>query len=268
MAFEKIRLEIEDGIALLTLNDPAALNAVSPAMLDELLGAMDMVTADYNAARAFVMTGEGRGFCAGANLAGGSQGEEPRSDRMSRDAGELLETHYHPFLMKLRDLPMPFISAVNGVAAGVGMSFAISADMVIADKSAYFLQAFTRIGLVPDGGSTYLLPRLIGTRRAVELSMLADKLSADTALEWGLINRVVEDGTALKESMAVAARLAKGPTQSYKMARQLYAQTWDNSYAEQLHAERMMQKEAGRTEDCAEGVMAFLEKRPAEFKGK
>ncbi len=266
MAFDKIKLDITDGVALLMLNDPGVLNAVSPPMLDELNAAMDEVGG--SAARALVMTGEGRGFCAGANLAGGDVGGEDRSDRMSRDAGELLETHYHPFLMKLHNLPMPFISAVNGVAAGVGMSFAISADVVIAEKSSYFLQAFARIGLVPDGGSTYLLPRLIGARRAFELSLLPEKLPAETALEWGLINRVVDDGTALSEAMALAGKLSKGPTQAYRMARQLFAQTWDNSYAEQLHAERMAQRDAGRTSDCAEGVLAFLEKRPAEFKGK
>ncbi len=267
MDFEKIKLEMDDGVALLTLNDPDVLNAVSMQMIGELNKAIDLVEDPESGARALVVTGTGRGFSAGANLADGSGGET-RADRMSRDAGEVLEKFYHPFLLKLRDLRMPFLSAVNGVAAGVGMSFAVSADIVVADRTAYFLQAFTRIGLVPDGGSTYLLPRLVGWRRAFELSLLAEKLPAETALEWGLINRVVDEGTALEETMKLAHKLGNGPTEAYRMARALFWRTWESTYEEQLHAERITQRDAGRTEDCIEGVMAFLEKRPANFKGK
>lgn len=267
MDFEKLKLEIDDGVAVLTLNDPDVLNAVSVSMVEELNTAVDLVEDPGSGARALVMTGAGRGFSAGANL-GDNSGGEDRTDRMSRDAGEVLEKFYHPFLLKLRDLRMPFLTAVNGVAAGVGMSFAISGDIVVADRSAYFLQAFTRIGLVPDGGSTYMLPRLIGWRRAFELSLLAEKLPAEKALDWGLINRVVDDGTALDETMKLARRMAKGPTEAYRLARGLYWDTWEKSYEDQLHAERTAQRDAGRTEDCREGILAFLEKRPADFKGQ
>jgi len=267
MKFEKLNLEINDGIALLTLNDPDVLNAVSVQMIEELNKAVDLVEDPESGARCLILTGTGRAFCSGANLADASGGAGNLSDG-KRDAGWVLETHYHPFFLKLRDLRMPYVTAVNGIAAGVGMSLGLSGDIVTMDRSGYFLQAFTRIGLVPDGGSTYILPRLIGVRRAMELSLLAEKLPAEKALEWGLINYVVDDGTALEETMKVAQKLAKGPTQAYRMARALYWQTWDNQYEEQLHAERIAQREAGDTDDSREGVMAFLEKRPADFKGK
>lgn len=267
MDFEKIKLEINDGIAVITLNDPDVLNAVSVQMIEELNKAIDLVEDPGSGARCLVLTGSGRSFCSGANLADASGGAANLSEG-ERDAGWVLETHYHPFFLKLRDLRMPYVTAVNGIAAGVGMSIAVSGDIVTMDRSGYFLQAFTRIGLVPDGGSTYILPRLIGVRRAMELSLLAEKLPAEKAQEWGLVNFVVDDGTALGETMKVAAKLAKGPTQAYRMARELYWQTWDKTYEEQLHAERVAQREAGMTDDSREGVMAFLEKRPADFKGK
>lgn len=267
MSFEKITLEISDGIAVLTLNDPDVLNAVSVKMIEELNQAVDMVEDPGSGARCLLLTGTGRAFCSGANLAdsGGGAGNLSGGER---DAGWVLEKHYHPFFLKLRDLRMPFVTAVNGIAAGVGMSLALSGDIVVMEESGYFLQAFTRIGLVPDGGSTYILPRLVGVRRAMELSLLAEKLPAKDAKEWGLINFVVDDGKAMKKATKISDKLAKGPTQAYRMARGLYWQTWDNTYEEQLHQERVYQREAGNTKDSVEGVMAFLQKRPAEFKGE
>jgi len=270
MEFEKVTLEIDDnGVAVMSLNDPDALNAVSAAMLRGMKDALAEIERPSNGARAFVLTGNGRGFCAGANLAD-SEGTGGRANAApeDRDAGEALELGYHPVLQRMMSFNMPMISAVNGPAAGVGMSFAIMADIVVATESSYFLQAFTRIGLVPDGGSTYLLPRIVGMRRAVELSMMADKLYAPQALEWGLVSRVVADGEALTEAKALATKLAKGPTQALGMTRKLYQQSFHNSYAEQLQAEREAQRIAGRTSDFTEGVMAFMQKRPAEFKGE
>jgi 2-(1,2-epoxy-1,2-dihydrophenyl)acetyl-CoA isomerase len=163
---------------------------------------------------------------------------------------------------------MPLLTAVNGPAAGVGMSFALMGDLVLCAKSAYFLQAFRRIGLVPDGGSTWLLPRLVGNARAKELSLLAEKLPADKALDWGLVNRVYEDGDLLGEAKKLAGELAAGPTVSLSMIRELYWESTDNTYEEQLNLERQKQRIAGRTDDFKEGVKAFLEKRPAKFQGK
>ncbi len=269
MEFNKVKVDMDGDVAILTLNDPKALNAVSPDMLEGLADALDWIDTPDNGVRCVVMTGEGRGFCAGANLAGGRPGERPGEQRSNAqpDAGQALEQKYHPILRKIRKLKMPFITAVNGPAAGVGMSFALMGDMVLAAKSSYFLQAFRRIGLVPDGGSTYLLPRLIGVARAKELSLLGEKLPADTALSWGLINRVYEDDALMSEAMTMAKDLASGPTRTLGLIREAYADSFDNTYEEQLDKERWLQREAGRTEDFKEGVKAFLEKRPAAFKG-
>lgn len=269
MEFNKVKVDMDGDVAILTLNDPKALNAVSPDMLEGLADALEWIDTPDNGVRCVVMTGEGRGFCAGANLAGGRPGERPGEQRSNAqpDAGQALEQKYHPILRKIRKLKMPFITAVNGPAAGVGMSFALMGDMVLAAKSSYFLQAFRRIGLVPDGGSTYLLPRLIGVARAKELSLLGEKLPADTALSWGLINRVYDDDALVSEAMAMAKELASGPTRTLGLIREAYADSFDNTYEEQLDKERWLQREAGRTEDFKEGVKAFLEKRPAAFKG-
>ena len=270
MEFEKVTLDIDDnGVAVMSLNDPDALNAVSAAMLRGMSDALREVERPSNGARAFVLTGTGRGFCAGANLAD-SEGTGGRANAKpeDRDAGEALELGYHPVLQRMMSFDMPMITAVNGPAAGVGMAFAIMGDIVVATESSYLLQAFTRIGLVPDGGSTYLLPRIVGMRRAVELSMLAEKLPAKQALEWGLVSRVVADGEALNEAKAIATRLAKGPTRALGLTRKLYQASLHNSYAEQLQMEREAQRTAGRTNDFTEGVMALLQKRPAEFKGE
>jgi 2-(1,2-epoxy-1,2-dihydrophenyl)acetyl-CoA isomerase len=264
MTYEKIKLEFTDNVAVLTLNHPEALNAVGMQMVRELMDVLPKIEDPDNGARCLLMTGAGRGFCAGANLA------DPERDRSSRarDAGAVLESWYHPVLLRLRDLRMPFVTAVNGPAAGVGMSLAIMADIVVAARSAYFLQAFRRIGLIPDGGSTFILPRLVGWSRAMELSMLAERLPAEKALDWGLINRVVDDDKILDEAMTIARELAAGPTVSLSLIRKAYWESFRNSYEQQLHTERLFQREAGFTEDSVEGVTAFLEKRPAKFKGK
>lgn len=265
MKFQHVKVEVVGKVGVLTLDHPEVLNAVSPEMLTGLWSAMNHIDKPETGLRALVFTGEGRAFCAGANLSGGARSNAFAPE--DRDAGAMLESAYHPFLRRLRNLKMPLITAVNGAAAGVGMSFALMGDMILAGKSAYFLQAFRRIGLVPDGGSTWLLPRLVGLARAKELSLMGEKLSADRALEWGLINRVYDDAQLLPQAMALAEELASGPTVALAQMRQLYWESPDNTYEEQLNAERQAQKTAGRADDFAEGVSAFQAKRKAEFKG-
>jgi 2-(1,2-epoxy-1,2-dihydrophenyl)acetyl-CoA isomerase len=263
MEYERAKLDIEGNVGVLTLNHPEVMNAVSSEMLGGLMKALDQVEDSNNGVRCLLMTGAGRGFCAGANLqpsSGGGGG--------SRDAGLVLETLYHPFLRRLRELPIPFVTAVNGAAAGVGMSFALMGDLVLCARSAYFLQAFRRIGLIPDGGSTWILPRMLGKARAMELSLMGEKLPAEKALEWGLINRVFDDVELMEKARELARDLAHGPTTALGLIRRLYWESADNSYEEQLNLERQMQRKAGNSSDFQEGVRAFLEKRPAKFKGQ
>lgn len=256
----RMTLVFEDDVAVLKFNHHEVMNAVGREMLVDLAECVADIRASK--ARCLLLTGEGRGFCAGANL----QDDAP-TDGKKRSSGSGLRASYHPILLSLKDLPMPMVSAVNGAAAGVGMSFALMADIVCASKNAFFLQAFARIGLVPDGGSTFILPRLAGWGRAVELSMLAERLPAETAHQWGLVNRIYEDTTALMTgAMELAQRLAKGP-KSIALIRKLYWQTWNNSYEQQIELEAQMQDIAGSSKDFGEGVSAFLEKRDARFTG-
>jgi 2-(1,2-epoxy-1,2-dihydrophenyl)acetyl-CoA isomerase len=267
--FERAYVTAQGPVAILTMNHPDVMNAASIKMVEGLSHALEFIETSDHGFRAVVLTGEGRGFCSGANLSEIPAGSDaPRASAAPRDAGAALETAYHPLLRRLRNLKMPLITAVNGAAAGVGMSIALMGDLIVAARSAYFLQAFARIGLVPDGGSTWLLPRLVGAARARELSLLAEKLPAEKALEWGLINRVCDDAGLIDEALKLATRLAEGPTQALSLVRRLYWESPENAYEQQLDLERQSQRIAGRTEDFAEGVMAFLQKRPAKFKGK
>jgi 2-(1,2-epoxy-1,2-dihydrophenyl)acetyl-CoA isomerase len=256
--FDRVHLTARDRVAILTLNHPETLNAASGRMVHGLLAALDEVENAAGDFRAIVLTGEGRGFCSGANLTEGAEGTPSAT----------LEGYFHPLLRRLRDCRMPIVTAVNGAAAGVGMSIALMGDIVVAARSAYFMQAFARIGLVPDGGSTWLLPRLIGLARARELSLLAEKLPAETALQWGLINRVCDDQALIEEALALANRLAGGPTASLALIRKLYWDSPQNSYEQQLACEAASQDKAAATEDFREGVRAFRDKRRAEFKGR
>jgi 2-(1,2-epoxy-1,2-dihydrophenyl)acetyl-CoA isomerase len=265
--FDRVRLEIDGGVAKLVMNDQAVMNAVGGEMLSGLMAALTVIESKNSGVRAVVWTGEGRGFCTGANLAGGGSSSSNVAPE-DRDAGAVLETSFHPFLRRVRNLKVPLITAVNGPAAGVGMSFALMGDMILAAKSAFFLQAFRRIGLVPDGGSTWLLPRLVGLARAKELSLMGERLPAEKALEWGLINRVYDDAELMPEAMKLGHELAAGPTVSLSNIRNLYNRSFDRTYEEQLDAERWAQQTAGRSADFGEGVAAFLQKRPAQFKGE
>jgi 2-(1,2-epoxy-1,2-dihydrophenyl)acetyl-CoA isomerase len=267
MSYQKIKLAQEGDVAVITLADPATMNAIGVDMASELLKALKRSVSGASPARAILLTGEGRGFCSGANLAGGgAAGREPDVDGRP-DAGDALATVYNPLVTFIRDLPVPFVTAVNGAAAGVGCSLALLGDIIVAAESAYFLQAFRRIGLIPDGGSTWLLPRLVGKARAMEMAMLGERIPAAKALEWGLINRCVPDAELVPTAMALASELAKGPA-SLGLIRQTMWAALEADWNEQLHRERTNQAIAGKTEDFAEGVAAFLQKRPAAFKGR
>ncbi len=261
MEFKRVRIEIEEAVAVLTLNDPDVMNAAGEPMLDDILAALDIVEDRANGARCLVITGAGHAFCSGANL-------KDRGSGKAKPVGIVLETHWHPLLRRLRRLHCPIVAAVNGAAAGGGMALALAGDIVIAARSAYFLQAFRRIGLAPDVGSTWLLPRRVGVARAMELSLLGEKLPAEKALAWGLINRVVDDGAALDEAMRMAREMAAGPTRALGLMRGLYWDSTENNFEDQLDLEYRTQREAGASEDFKEGVAAFLEKRATKFKGK
>jgi 2-(1,2-epoxy-1,2-dihydrophenyl)acetyl-CoA isomerase len=260
MTYEKIVLANADGLATLTLNAPDKLNAVSRRMIAEIKQAWEEIGAD-GSVRAVLLTGSGRGFCAGADLA------DP--DRKNdADSGSALDKFFNPVIRTMRALPKPIVAAVNGVAAGVGMSFAMAADITIAAKSASFLQAFSRIGLLPDGGSTWFLPRLVGEQRARALAMLAPQISAEQAKQWGLIWDVVDDAALMPTATELAQRLANGPTLSLARIKDAMNQAAKNDLSQQLDIERDFQRELGRSEDFKEGVAAFLAKRKPAFKGK
>ncbi len=257
----KAKYELENGVALITLSDPATLNAISVEMTAELNIFFDRAASE---ARCIVLTGEGRGFSSGANLAGGTS---PIAEDGLPDLGDPLEKTFNPFVTKLRNLPIPYVTAVNGAAAGIGCSFALLGDLIIAGESAYFLQAFRRLGLVPDGSATYHLPRMIGRARAMEMMLMGEKVPAKQAYDWGLVNRCVPDAELLPTAKALALEIANGPTKTLGMIRRLTWSSLDNTWEEQIQAERNAQKSAGRTEDFREGVQAFFQKRPANFKG-
>ena len=257
-----LKTEIVDDIAILTLNDPERLNALSMDMISELHKQVKSINSGELKVRCAVLTGAGRGFCAGANLVEGAR----LGDNI--DPGETLEKVYHPFLIDLKNLKVPLITAVNGVAAGAGCSLGVFGDLVYASKSAYFYQAFKFIGLVPDASSTYVIPRKIGMARAMEFSLIGEKVLADKALEWGLVNHVVEDDKLMEEVMSTARTLASGPTVALKLIKQLYWDSFSNNFEGQLAAESSAQTIAGKTEDSKIGVMSFIQKKKAEFKGK
>ncbi len=261
MTYETITLDVRDQIATITLNRPERLNACSLEMAGEIY---DALLYGLDDARVLVITGAGRAFCSGADLA--STGS--RKITGGRSSYFALTNHYNPVLMQLARLNIPVITAVNGPAAGIGCSIALAGDFVIAGKSSYFLQAFVNIGLVPDGGSSWMLPRLIGKARATEMMMLGEKISADKALEWGMVYKSVDDNDLSAEVETLAKRFANGPTVAYAAMRKNILTALENSFAEQLIAEAEGQQLAGSSEDAAEGGNAFLEKRKAEFKGK
>ena len=261
MTYETIRLDISDNVATITLNRPERLNAMAPQMADDISAALDQL----NGARVVLITGEGRAFCSGADLSARGAGASVSGGQGAYSA---LTKSYNPLMLKLAKLDVPIITAINGPAAGVGCSLALASDFAIAGKSAYFLQAFVNIGLVPDGGASWMLPRMIGKARATEMMMLGEKISSEKAYDWGMVYKVVEDDVLMAEAHALATRLANGPTLAYATMRKNILVAMENSYSEQLLAEAEGQRIAGSSEDAAEGGMAFLQKRKPEFKGR
>jgi 2-(1,2-epoxy-1,2-dihydrophenyl)acetyl-CoA isomerase len=262
---ETLSLNIQNHVAVLAFNRPQALNALSELLIDEFNEALNNIVSPDSGVRCLLLTGIGRGFSSGADLAGNMIGGG--IDPAKIDAGRVLETHFNPLIQRLMDLPMPFVTAVNGAAAGAGCSFAIAGDIVVAARSAYFLQAFVNIGLVPDVASSWLLPRLIGKARAQAMMMLGERVSAEKAVDWGMIYEVVDDDRLMDRALEIAGKLAKGPTTTLAIIRRSLNASLDHSLTEQLQRERMDQLAAGRTGDFAEGVAAFLGKRPAQFTG-
>ena len=261
MSYETITVERDGPLLTITLNRPERLNAMGPDMADELGGAFY----DLGDARAVLITGAGKGFCSGADLA--ARGE--RSALQAKGGSHrALQNHYNPAVTQVLRAKVPVICAVNGPAAGVGCSLALAADFTIAGKSAYFLQAFVNIGLVPDGGSTWLLARAIGRARATRMMMLGEKIGACQAEEWGLIYKAVDDDALMAEAKALAEKLANGPTVSYATMKRNIALAMDGTLSDVLLAEAEGQQLAGASDDAREGGMAFLEKRKAQFKGQ
>lgn len=258
MNFDTIEYVVADNVVTITLNRPDNLNSMNAVMRRELYAAIQQASED---GRAMILTGNGRGFCAGQDL-----GDVTSFDEL--DLERTLREEYDPILKALSDCPIPTIAAINGPAAGAGANLALGADIVLAARSASFLEAFARIGLIPDAGGTYLLPRLVGRARAMGMSLLAEPLTADKAAEWGLIWEAVEDDALMDRAIGIAARLAKGPTQAYRLIKEAMKVSMSNDFETQTALEASLQGEAGRTRDFKEGVMAFLEKRKPVYEGR
>lgn len=256
MTFKTILFEIADDVATLTLNRPAVMNALNTQMRSEIVQALTTLPA---AVRVVVLTGAGRGFCSGQDLS--DAGASPDLERILRE-------EYEPMLRAVTTCPVPVIAAVNGVAAGAGANLALAADVVIAADSASFIQAFTRIGLIPDAGGTWIVPRLVGQARAMGMMLFAEGVPAAQAAEWGLIWQALPDQAFAEGVAARAQALAKGPTAAFLAIRQAVAASGGNDMDAQLALEARLQGQAGRSADFTEGVAAFLQKRPAVFTGR
>ena len=260
--YQTIRVDQTDSVVTLTLNQPDKMNAMGPAMVGEMIAAFDKLPS--MGARALIITGEGRGFSSGADLSGRSMSAGKPGDASRRS----LQTAYNPLMLALAGLDVPVVTAVNGAAAGIGCTLALSGDLIVAGKSAYFLQAFVNIGLVPDGGATWVLPKAAGIPAAMEAMLLGERIPAERAHELGMVNRCVDDEVLMEEALALAGRLAKGPTVAMGQIRRLVRNAQGTSLSDAMNAEAEAQRIAGNSEDFMEGVTAFLSKREAQFKGK
>jgi 2-(1,2-epoxy-1,2-dihydrophenyl)acetyl-CoA isomerase len=263
MSYQTIQFEVTDGVAVLTLDRPKSLNSFNSQMHEEVRGALKRVSKEPEI-RCLLITGSGRGFCAGQDL--GDRSVAPGDD--APDLGKSIEDNYNPLIRTLMNLKMPVICAVNGVAAGAGANIALACDIVIAARSAKFIQAFCKIGLIPDSGGTWNLPRAVGMARAKGLALLGDKLSAEQAENWGMIWRCVDDDQLMDQCMDLARHLASQPTMGLAYIKRALHASASNSLDDQLDMERDLQRLAGRSDDYREGVAAFLAKRTPEFKGR
>jgi len=259
MAYETIDFKLEAGIARLTLNRPDRLNSFTVRMHDEVADALGRL----GDARTLVLTGAGRGFCAGQDL-----NDRAVAPGEAVDLGESVEARYNPLIRTLTDLPMPTIARVNGVAAGAGANIALACDLVIAAKSAKFIQSFAAIGLIPDSGGTWVLPRLVGQARAMGLALTGEPLPAEKAAEWGLIWKAVDDEALDAEVDALAGRFASGPTRGLARIKQMLRESWDHDLETELNLQRDAMRELGFSDDYREGVAAFMEKRKPNFTGR
>jgi len=260
MSYDHILTERLGDVLVVTLNRPDRLNAAPPAMFDEIADA----TAKLDGARAVLLQGTGRAFCSGADIAGNTLNPEARGD----GPYAALTRHFNPALEAIAGLGVPVVSAVRGPAAGIGCSLALAADFCVASESGYFLQAFVNIGLVPDGGASWMLPRLIGRARAAEMMMLGERVPAAKALDWGLIHKVVADEALESEALALATRLAAGPTVALGLMRRGLAYALDSDYPAAMLREAEAQRDAANTKDAVEGALSFLQKRKPAFRGE
>ncbi|MDE3069326.1 MAG: enoyl-CoA hydratase/isomerase family protein [Acidobacteriota bacterium] len=263
MTYETLTWETAGPVGTLTLNRPESLNAWTPRLGEELLAVLGGEAAE-GAVRALIVTGAGRGFSSGADLKEGLS--TLAADGMPDIRRELQEV-YHPIISAMRELPKPVIAAVNGPAVGIGCSLALACDLILAAESAYLSLAFVRIGLMPDGGSTALVPPAVGKARAFEMTLLGERVSAAEALAWGLINRVHPDAELMEASRSLAGRLAAGPTRAYAAAKRALNRSLYPGFAEQLDLEAELQHELARSKDAAEGILAFVQKREPQFSG-
>ena len=258
----QIDVETIENVRIFRLNDPASRNALSEEFGRELNVLLTEANNDPSV-RAVVLTGAGKGFCSGAKLEA-----KPGDDDGPRDLGEPLRDIYNPLMRTIRDLNVPFIVAVNGAAAGIGSALALSGDLILASEDAFFLPAFSKIGLVPDGGATYFFAKSAGRARAMEMALLDERIPAQQALDWGLINRVVQSDQLMPTAIELATKLANGPTVAYAEIRKLVLDACESKYSDQLDAEAKVQTTLGYTEDHRAGVMAFMTKTPPHFQGK